>query len=290
MGRVSDTARICQHRPDRRLYINHWGQAQRKLPLPTDGVIIKVNDFAVRRLVGRLYGKAPKWAVAYKFKSRTGLDASRQRVVPGKTRRSHCTRGQPQTSIAGRGATTVRRATLHNASGGNAFSLDIRPGDTVYVEEKAARSSEIIGVDFAAGVITWCVGISRIFPGARTPLVRATGKPKHYAPAGSSPQIIGRIIPTSSAARPSTSTSLGERPSNCSTGTASCATVANLPDLHTQAVAPCWPAGRGQRNISRSNNRSQVPFQRVLFGLTLPLNAVNQPRSTSRAFPVPDLP
>ena len=91
--------------------------------------------------------------------------------------------------------TTVRRATLHNAE--QMAQLDIRPGDTVYVEKGGEIIPKIIGVDLAQRpadsrpfeYITVC-------PECGTPLVRYEGEAKHYCPnqSGCRPQIIGRII------------------------------------------------------------------------------------------------
>ena len=53
-------------------YINHWDTARKALPFPTDGVVIKVNRFSDRRALG-FTAKAPKWAVAYKFKAEQAL-------------------------------------------------------------------------------------------------------------------------------------------------------------------------------------------------------------------------
>ena len=47
--KVSDAARICRSAAEIDAFIEHWDTARRELPFPTDGVVIKVNDFAVRR-------------------------------------------------------------------------------------------------------------------------------------------------------------------------------------------------------------------------------------------------
>ena len=47
--KVSDRMRICRTRAEIDDFIAYWDTARRELPFPTDGVVIKVNDFAVRR-------------------------------------------------------------------------------------------------------------------------------------------------------------------------------------------------------------------------------------------------
>ncbi|MDE6045727.1 MAG: NAD-dependent DNA ligase LigA, partial [Alistipes sp.] len=70
--KVSEHARICRTVAEVDAFIAHWDEARRRLPFPTDGVVIKVNDFAERRRIG-FTSKAPKWAVAYKFKAEQAL-------------------------------------------------------------------------------------------------------------------------------------------------------------------------------------------------------------------------
>ena len=190
--KVSDAARICRSVAEIDAFIEHWDAARRRLPFPTDGVVIKVNDFAVRRQLG-FTAKAPKWAVAYKFKAEraaTRLDSVSFQV--GRTGAITPVANLEPVLLAG---TTVRRATLHNAE--QMAQLDIRPGDTVYVEKGGEIIPKIIGVDLAQRpadsrpfeYITVC-------PECGTPLVRYEGEAKHYCPnqSGCRPQIIGRII------------------------------------------------------------------------------------------------
>ena len=190
--KVSDAARICRSVAEIDAFIEHWDTARRRLPFPTDGVVIKVNDFAVRRQLG-FTAKAPKWAVAYKFKAEraaTRLDSVSFQV--GRTGAITPVANLEPVLLAG---TTVRRATLHNAE--QMAQLDIRPGDTVYVEKGGEIIPKIIGVDLAQRpadsrpfeYITVC-------PECGTPLVRYEGEAKHYCPnqSGCRPQIIGRII------------------------------------------------------------------------------------------------
>ena len=47
--KISDQMRICRSAEEIDAYIAHWDEARRELPFPTDGVVIKVNDFGVRR-------------------------------------------------------------------------------------------------------------------------------------------------------------------------------------------------------------------------------------------------
>jgi DNA ligase (NAD+) len=90
--------------------------------------------------------------------------------------------------------TIVKRASLHNAD--QIEKLDIRTGDTVFVEKGGEIIPKIIGVDFTkrnpgskpTEYITHC-------PECNSELVRIAGEANHYCPNfyGCPPQIIGRI-------------------------------------------------------------------------------------------------
>ena len=264
--KVSDAARICRSAAEIDAFIEHWDTARRELPFPTDGVVIKVNDFAVRRQLG-FTAKAPKWAVAYKFKAEqalTRLDSVSFQV--GRTGAVTPVANLEPVLLAG---TTVRRATLHNAE--QMAQLDIRPGDMVYVEKGGEIIPKIIGVDLSQRpadsqpfeYITAC-------PECGTPLVRYEGEAKHYCPnqGGCRPQIIGRIIHFIRR-KALDIEGLGEETVELLYENGLVRDVADLYDLRAEQLAPLPRLGeKSADNIIRSIERSkQVPFQRVLFGL-----------------------
>ena len=264
--KVSDAACICRSAAEIDAFIEHWDTARRELPFPTDGVVIKVNDFAVRRQLG-FTAKAPKWAVAYKFKAEqalTRLDSVSFQV--GRTGAVTPVANLEPVLLAG---TTVRRATLHNAE--QMAQLDIRPGDMVYVEKGGEIIPKIIGVDLSQRpadsrpfeYITVC-------PECGTPLVRYEGEAKHYCPnqGGCRPQIIGRIIHFIRR-KALDIEGLGEETVELLYENGLVRDVADLYDLRAEQLAPLPRLGeKSADNIIRSIERSkQVPFQRVLFGL-----------------------
>ena len=94
-----------------------------------DGVVIKVNSAAVQRRLGYT-GRAPRWAVAYKFTARAGITQVEDiRVQVGRTGKLTPVAVLTPVSIGG---TTVSRATLHNADEIERLGLLI--GDYVKVE------------------------------------------------------------------------------------------------------------------------------------------------------------
>lgn len=172
-------------------FIDLWDQKRHQLPYETDGVVVKVNDFHYQEELG-FTAKNPRWAIAYKFKAEqasTVLEHITYQV--GRTGAITPVANLLPVALAG---TTVKRASLHNAD--QIAKLDIREGDTVFVEKGGEIIPKIVGVDFTkrsaqsepTQYITRC-------PECQTALVRADGEAQHYCPNydGCPPQIIGRI-------------------------------------------------------------------------------------------------
>jgi DNA ligase (NAD+) len=172
-------------------FIDYWDTHRHTLPYETDGVVVKVNSFQHQEELG-FTAKSPRWAIAYKFKSEqvaTRLNSISYQV--GRTGAITPVANLEPVQLAG---TIVKRASLHNAD--QIEKLDIRVGDTVFVEKGGEIIPKIIAVDLAqrplftepTHYITHC-------PECQTQLVRSEGEANHYCPNfyGCPPQIIGRI-------------------------------------------------------------------------------------------------
>lgn len=190
--KVSPHTAICHTAEEVMAFINHWDTERHSLPFPTDGIVIKVNNFADRRKLGST-AKAPKWAVAYKFKAEQALTRLiKVTYQVGRTGAITPVANLEPVLLAG---TTVKRATLHNAD--QIAALDLREGDMVYVEKGGEIIPKITGVELGERnsdsqplqYITHC-------PECGAELVRYEGEAKHYCPNQSHcrPQIVGRII------------------------------------------------------------------------------------------------
>ena len=264
--KISDTTRLCHSREEIDAFIAHWDEARRTLPFATDGIVIKVNDFARRRQLG-FTSKAPKWAVAYKFKAEealTRLESIDYQV--GRTGAITPVANLAPVQLAG---TTVKRATLHNAE--QIALLDIRIGDMVYVEKGGEIIPKITAVELSQRpaaseplqYITTC-------PVCGTPLVRYEGEAKHYCPnqSGCTPQIIGRIIHFVGR-KALDIEGLGEETIELLHAKGLIHNIADLYDLQAVQLAPLPRLGeKSAENIVRSVRASkEVPFERVLFAL-----------------------
>ena len=189
--KVPKESKLCNTIDEVFEFINHWDHARHDLPYETDGVVVKVNSLYQQEELG-FTAKAPRWAMAYKFKAEqvsTVLNEITYQV--GRTGAITPVANLEPVELAG---TIVKRASLHNAD--QIEKLDIRVGDTVYVEKGGEIIPKIIAVNLEerpadskpTEYITNC-------PECNTPLQRIEGEAKHYCPNynGCKPQIIGRI-------------------------------------------------------------------------------------------------
>lgn len=171
-------------------FIQRWDVARSELPVPIDGVVIKVNSYEMQERLGYT-AKSPRWAIAYKFKAeRACTKLLHITYQVGRTGSITPVANLEPVRLAG---TTVKRASLHNADIINA--LDIHNGDYVYVEKGGEIIPKIVGVDVsqresgAAKVefISEC-------PECGTALIRMEGEANHYCPNEMCPpRVLGRI-------------------------------------------------------------------------------------------------
>ena len=110
-----------------------------------DGVVIKVDSVALQQRLGYT-GRAPRWAVAYKFTARSGITRVEDiRVQVGRTGKLTPVAVLTPVFIGG---TTVSRATLHNAD--EIARLGLRIGDEVLVERGGDVIPKVVEVIPAA--------------------------------------------------------------------------------------------------------------------------------------------
>jgi DNA ligase (NAD+) len=117
-------------------------QQRETLGYEIDGIVIKVNSMRTQDRLG-FTGKAPRWAIAYKFTARSGVTQVED-IVPqvGRTGRLTPVAWLKPVFIGG---TTVSRATLHNMDEIN--RLDVKIGDSVLVERGGDVIPKVVKVD-----------------------------------------------------------------------------------------------------------------------------------------------
>ena len=110
-------------------FIGQWEEKRETLPYEIDGVVVKVNSAAMQRGLG-FTGKAPRWAIAYKYAARSGITQIENIFVQvGRTGKLTPVAALKPVPIGG---TTVSRATLHNMD--EIERLGVKIGDWVEVE------------------------------------------------------------------------------------------------------------------------------------------------------------
>ena len=172
-------------------FIDYWDQHRHELPYEIDGVVIKVNDLNQQVELGYT-AKAPRWAMAYKFKAEE-VQTELLNVVyqVGRTGAITPVAELRPVELAG---TVVKRASLHNAD--QIEKLDLHFGDVVVVEKGGEIIPKITAVrDHLRREDALPVGFIESCPECESPLVRLSGEAQHYCPNETecAPQIIGRI-------------------------------------------------------------------------------------------------
>ncbi len=188
---VSNFMAICNDVDDIEDFINYWDEKRKELPFDIDGIVIKVNNFKQREILG-FTAKSPRWAIAYKFKAEeahTKLLSVDFQV--GRHGTITPVANLEPVQLAG---TIVKRATLHNAD--FIEQLDLHYEDIVSVEKGGEIIPKITSVDMksrkdGSSKVTFI----EFCPECGTKLIKAEGETAWYCPntLGCPPQIKGRI-------------------------------------------------------------------------------------------------
>jgi DNA ligase (NAD+) len=110
-------------------FIARGEQMREKLGYEIDGIVIKVNSMRAQERLG-FTGKAPRWAIAYKYAARSGVTQIQDILIQvGRTGKLTPVAALKPVPIGG---TTVSRATLHNQD--EIDRLGVKIGDWVMVE------------------------------------------------------------------------------------------------------------------------------------------------------------
>jgi DNA ligase (NAD+) len=127
--KVNQHRRLAKNMDEVWKFIQGWEDKRETLPYEIDGVVIKVDRTGLQDELG-FTGKAPRWAIAYKYAARAGITQIEAiRVQVGRTGKLTPVAELAPVAIGG---TTVRNATLHNRD--EIERLGVKIGDWVQVE------------------------------------------------------------------------------------------------------------------------------------------------------------
>lgn len=264
--KVPTVSKLCKTTDEVMEFVKYWDIHRHNLNYETDGVVIKVNSLLQQDELGYT-SKHPRWAMAYKFKAEQVLTVLNEITYQvGRTGAITPVANLQPVLLAG---TTVKRASLHNAD--QIEKLDIREGDTVFVEKGGEIIPKIIRVDFTkrsqdskpTEYINHC-------PECHTELVRTEGDAKHFCTNfyGCPPQITGRIQHFISR-KAMDIEGLGSETVELLFKEG---LIENYADLYTLTKEDVMPlermAEKSAENLVKGvEDSKQIPFERVLFAL-----------------------
>ncbi|MDE6153236.1 MAG: NAD-dependent DNA ligase LigA, partial [Muribaculaceae bacterium] len=263
-------------------FINHWDTARKELPVATDGLVFKVNSQRQQLNLG-FTAKSPRWAIAYKFPAERAL--TRLRFVSFEVGRTGVVTPVANLDPVLLSGTIVKRASLHNAD--IIRSLDIHDGDMVYVDKGGEIIPKITGVDTSARqtdahpieFVTHC-------PACGTELVRVEGEAAWICPNkyGCPPQIVGRIEHFVGR-RMMNIDGIGEETAQLLYDNGLVANIADLYDLTADKLLTLdrFAERSAQRVIQGIEDSKSVPFERVIFALSIPYVGETGAKKLARA-------
>ena len=286
--KVSDIMRKARTLQDIYDFIDYWDVERKRLPVATDGIVLKVNSLRQQRALGYT-AKSPRWAIAYKFQAEQACTRLNEVTFQvGRTGAVTPVANMEPVLLAG---TVVKRASLHNAD--VMEQLDLHVGDYVYVEKGGEIIPKIVGVDKAARTeelgprvqfITHC-------PECGAPLVRYEGEAAHYCPNTSAcpPQLKGAIEHFISR-KAMNIDSLGPETVDEYFSRGLVRDVADLYDLRVEQLSGHYGTReKSARKIMQSiADSTHVPFERVVFALGIRFVGETAAKTLARNFKTMD--
>ena len=283
---ISDAIKVCKNVDEVMAYIAYWDTERKNLPVATDGIVLKVNNLAQQEELGYT-AKTPRWAIAYKFPAEKQLTLLKEITYQvGRTGVVTPVANLEPIQLSG---TIVQRATLHNED--FIKSLDIRPGDRVWVEKGGEIIPKIVGRENLSPTLPSREGDGFTFPTVcpecGTPLIRVEGEAAWRCPneSGCPPQIKGKIEHFVSR-KAMDIEGLGEETIDLFYQKGLLHNIADIYDLKAEDIASQERLGeKSAQNILDGIEASkQVPWARVLFALGIRMVGETTAKKIARVY------
>lgn len=264
--KISDAIKVCKNLDEVYAFIKKWDVERHKLPVATDGVVIKVNSKNLQENLG-FTAKSPRWAIAYKFKAESATTVLKSvSYQVGRTGAVTPVANLEPVQIAG---TLVKRASLHNSD--IIQNLDLHLGDTVFVEKGGEIIPKITGVDSTKRHPMFPpVNFIKTCPECKIPLIREEGEAAHYCPNedGCPPQIKGKMEHFVSR-KGMDIDGLGQETIELLYNEGFVKEVTDFYELKKEQLSNLERMGEksAQRILEGLEISKQVPFERVLFSM-----------------------
>ena len=262
---VSDKRKVCRSIEEVDEFITYWDTERKNLPFATDGIVIKVNELPYQTELGYT-AKAPRWAVAYKFKAEQAL--TKLLSIDYQVGRTGAVTPVANLEPVQLSGTVVKRASLHNAD--QMQLLDIHVGDYVYVEKGGEIIPKITKVELSQRPADATLPkFPEFCPDCGTRLIKDDQEAKSFCPNqnGCPTQIQAKLVHF-----------LGRKAMNVIAGDAtveqlySKALVWNVADFYELTkehllTLDGWKEKSAERFLKSLDESRNVPFERVLFAL-----------------------
>jgi len=245
-------------------FIHRWEAARDKLAYEIDGIVIKVNSTALQEELG-FTGRAPRWAVAYKYAARSGITRIDDILVQvGRTGKLTPVAALQPVAVGG---TTVTRATLHNQD--EIERLGVKIGDWVMVERGGDVIPKVVRV-----VEGKPRGTREFHMPARCPVcgghvVRAEGEADHRCVNVNCPAKLRESILHFASRSVMNIDGMGAALVNQLTERGLVKTVADIYDLNQEKLLKLERMGEksAQNVLDEIKASKKLPLERVIYGL-----------------------
>lgn len=263
-------------------FISHWDVARKELPVATDGLVFKVDSLRQQLNLGST-AKSPRWAIAYKFQAERAL--TRLDFVSFEVGRTGVVTPVANLDPVLLSGTIVKRASLHNED--IIKSLDIHEHDMLYVEKGGEIIPKITGVDIGRRQLgSVPVRFVTSCPACGTRLVRVEGEAAWVCPDkyGCPPQIAGRIEHFVGR-RMMNIDGIGEETAELLYKAGLVNNIADLYSLTQEKLMTLARFGKrsSERIIEGLEASKSVPFERVVYALTIPYVGETVAKKLARA-------
>lgn len=265
-------------------FITHWDEARRSLPVATDGLVFKVDSLRQQLNLGYT-AKSPRWAMAYKFAAERAL--TRLRFVSFEVGRMGIVTPVANLEPVLLSGTIVKRASLHNED--IIKGLGIHESDMLYVEKGGEIIPKITGVDASQRqpgakpieFVSHC-------PACGAPLVRIEGEAAWQCPDkfNCPPQIAGRVEHFVGRKMMNIE-GIGEETAQQLYDAGLVRNIADLYDLQSSQLERLEGFGRrsAERAVESIRATTSVPYDRVIYALSIPYVGDTVAKKVARAFP-----
>jgi DNA ligase (NAD+) len=245
-------------------FVNQTDTLRDKLPYEIDGVVVKVDRIGLQDELG-FTGKAPRWAIAYKFAARAGETQIEDILVQvGRTGKLTPVAALKPVSIGG---TTVSRATLHNMD--EIGRLGVLIGDWVAVERGGDVIPKVVKVleDRPRGTREF--HMPERCPECGGHVVRVEGEADHRCVNANCPAKLRESILHFASRGVMNIEGMGDALVNQLVDARQIKSVADIYDLTEDKLVALERMGKkSAQNILREiENSKKLPLERVIYGL-----------------------